>query len=1004
MGTPAEKPAETPAGTPGGTSPTTGTIPDEAQAEIHRQDVEAQAPPRVADLRVTASFDRATYPVDADIAIRVTVENVGPVAATDVRLRDTTNLSLKSGELDLRRVPGPVIGPGERRTYDLVARQDHVSPVNPEEVYFQVSAGQGAQQWPNADPTPNDNSARITARVPREFGSVDAVVFVDANGNGQVDAGEGQGGLSFVADGGSSTKRVGGATSPTGTVRFTNVTAGHYRLTIGSSSSISKVPAPGSGEFDVVGGRTTTVLVPLVEPVSSVLVPRVEFLNDPFVNAGDQVQVRVTLKNSGSAPLTGVVAVCNQNSSTPGLTGTGPGWAALHPDGPGVTLAAGETKQLVVTDVVPQAAADYGSLYVGCDFGNDGRNTAGYRGASDFADVNGKYGKVTGTLLLDDGAAERPLAGTRVVALDQRTGLWAAETTTDDKGAWRFDRVVAGPTRFVVPGEFKPREGAELVADVVAGRTAAVTFRLVPGPRWDVPAHSPKVEVTASFDKDAYDVRDVVTARIRIANNGTGGPERIFYAEDREATTLEYERGQWGVLGGSYSSPGMDLWPGQVHEVTITGTIRQWSTGGAVRLKGWLGYPFPGQPASRAFDLSAKVVFRTGDADVLVYGDANGNGSFDQGEGLPGIGLYFQGGLPNRTSEGRTDDAGRFRLKDAPAGVHEAQVRTEGTGWARPSDYYGQFTVEPGQAPQVELRLVRPLSDVLHAAIEFDKESYDQHERVGVKITLTNDGPELPVRMHCGGELPAPDMGPEWGPFAPGGTGVVLKAGETREFQVVTTIPDYAADHGLLSLTCGFGPGNSWGDGHPEANDLAKVTGVTTTVNAEVLTGDYPFTRVPDVTVVLVDLFSGKPVARSVADGAGTITFPDLKTGLYKPVVVGPWKLSESQQNLIRAVRGDDRSQTILVEPGPEVADPWTDQPGAPGAPGDAGDPGVLGDPGAAGGPDQPGAGQPRAFGVAGKDGGLADTGASVIGLGLLGGLALVLGFVVVVASRRRTA
>ncbi|MBB5958886.1 hypothetical protein FHS29_005495 [Saccharothrix tamanrassetensis] len=988
--TPVETPSATPTETPATTPEPVDRIPADKQAEILREEVDAQAPPRVADLRVTASFDRDVYPVDSDIAIRVTVANVGPVPATDVRLRDMTNLSLKSGQTDLRRVPGPAIGPGEHRTYDLVARQDHFGGHDPHEVYFEVTAVQGAQDWLDTDPTPDDNRARITARVPREFGSVNAVVFDDANGNGRLDDGEGQGGLFFNADGGSVSKRLSGATSPTGAVEFAKVTTGHYRLSISSPGPVSKVPARGTSEFDVVAGQTTTVLVPLVAPVSGVLVPTVEFLNDPFVNAGDQVQVKVTLKNTGSVPLDGVVAVCNRNSGVPGLSGTGPGWAALHPDGPGIALAAGETRSLVVTDVVPQEAFDHGSLYVGCDFGNDGRNSVGYRGSSDFAAVDGRYGSVTGTLLFDDGTGERPLAGRRIVALDQRTGVSAAEATTDDNGAWRIDRVVAGRTKFVVPGEFKPREGAELAADVVARQTTSATFRLVPGPRWDVPAYSPKIEVTASFDKAAYDVRDVVTARFKIVNNGTGGPYPVRFSEDYSATTLLYERGQWGPLSASYPNNGVELWPGQVHEVTVTGTIRPWSTTDTVRLKGSFGFPYPGQPDPSGFDLSAKVLFRTGDADVLVYGDANDNGSFDQGEGLPGIGLYFNGGLPSRSSEGRTDGAGRFRLVDAAAGVHQASVRTDDTGWARPLDYYGKFVVEAEQTTPVELRLVRPLSNTLHATVEFDRESYDKDEQLGVRITLANNGPELLVKMFCAGDLPAPDTGPEWGPFAHDGPGVVLKAGETREFHVVDTIPGYAADEGVVSLSCGFGPSN--GDGLPWAHDLARVTGVTTTVDGRVLTGDrYPYEGVPGVKVVLLDYFTERPAAQAVADGSGAFTFPDLKTGRYKPVVVGPWQLAPHKQNLIRAVRGSTYAQDVHVVPGPEVADPWTDPPGDPGAPGD---------PNAPGGPGQTAV----ADGAKAKGGELADTGASVISLGLLGGLALVLGFAVVMSSRRHQA
>ncbi|NUT92556.1 MAG: hypothetical protein HOY78_11055 [Saccharothrix sp.] len=991
--TPSETPSGTPSTTtepsapvhttPAQTEPTAEKapqIPAEKKAEVFEHDLEDQAAPPLPDLRVSVAFDRAEYAVDADIEVRVVVENIGTATATDVRLRETGwALELKSGGLDLHRVPGPELAPGQRRTYDLVARQSYDPGTN--DIRFQVRAWQGPQEYPTVDANPNDNQGEATARVLRERGSVDLVVFNDDNGNRQVDEGERRSGVQIYAQGETETKRLNGTTPADGTLKFTNVTTGHYRVR--TNYPEPRVPAPGFAEFDVVAGQARTVLVPLVAPVSQVIVPTVEFLDDPYVNAGDPVKVKITIKNEGTQPLSGVVAVCGTFSNVPGLPGADPSWAPLNPDGPGLTLAAGETKTVTVTDVVPQAAYDEGWVSVSCEFGNNGRNNQGYRGASDIAYVNGRYGTVEGTLVLDEGDTERPLQDVTVLALDPRSGLSVNRTYTDADGRWRMDRIVAGPTKFLVLGEYQPESGTEFTVDVPAGGVVRPAFRVKAGPNVEEPRWSPKLEITASFDKAVYDIRDVWTARIKVANTGTLGSTRAFWYEDYGTRGgLEYERGQFAPLRGDRGS-GVELWPGEFVELTVTGTISPYLSGDTVRLKGMVGYGAPGRPDLN-LDITAKVAFQTGDAEFLVYGDANGNGAFDQGEALPDMGVSLYGGVPSRSSSGKTDSSGRYRFSGTTAGTHEVRVQTRDTGWATPFDFYDKVEVAGGKTTTVEIGLVRPLSDRLTASLDFDKESYRKDEKIDVRLKFTNTGPDVLVKMFCAGELGIPTNGPEWGPFAFNGPGVVVPSGATSEFHVLTAIPEYAVKSGVVGLGCEFGP--VWGDGLPSGRDIATVTGEVWTTKGQVLTGDYPFQPVPGVKVVVLDFFTDKPVAQAVADDSGAFTFPDLAVGWYTPVVVGPWKVrTDRQLPLFQVVSGSTYPQNVHVDPGPEVADPWP--PTVPV------EPTVPGDPNAAAGS----GGQAQVHR-------LADTGASVVTLGLLGLLVLALGFVALVTGRRRSA
>lgn len=72
---------------------------------------------------------------------------------------------------------------------------------------------------------------------------------------------------------------------------------------------------------------------------------------------------------------------------------------------------------------------------------------------------------------------------------------------------------------------------------------------------------------------------------------------------------------------------------------------------------------------------------------------------------------------------------------------------------------------------------------------------------------LANSG-DTPIRAKafCGSaELPAPDNGTEWGPFACDGPGTEPAAGQARTFTIRDAMPDRADDFGLFGAWCDFG-------------------------------------------------------------------------------------------------------------------------------------------------------------------------------------------------------
>ncbi|MFD0205490.1 MULTISPECIES: hypothetical protein [Saccharothrix] len=919
-----------------------------------------------ADLRITASFDRAEYPPETDLPIRVTVDNVGDDVATEVEfVVFDGNVWLRDG---WDQISGRfTLVPGERMVVDLVARPlDHLA----DHAQFTIRVFRAEGTIP--DPTPADNQATARAVVAQKRGAVSAVVYTDGNGNGRADAGEGVPGLHFSAYGGAPVTSLTAVTDGGGRLAFTDVPTGRYRLYLPDDDVVVK---PGFGEFTVEEGATADLAIPTATPVSDVLTARLELDRDTY-GRDYQVNVRITLANSGTVPLTGVVAVCNHAGEPHVLDGTGPGWAPLAVGGPGTTVGAGETKVLVVTDVVPQRAYERGFLFAECNFGNHGTHEDGYVGSSDSARVVGARGDATGLLRYYSGQGpETPLAGVRLLALD-RFGVPVAEAVSGDDGEWRFVNLPVGDYDVLVLGPYRDRYGSDTYTiGVDAGGTSRSIFSVVDGPVVVPPRLAPNVKVTASFGKPSYDINEQVTATVKVVNAGTARTFARFVPES-SADGFHYDHDQWGDLRpwlGAY------LEPGDERTVTLVGDVA-FVREGVAWLKGRIEATDEADPADNVLGLSVPVTHRTGDVVAVVYGDRDLDGVFDQGEALPGVDITFEGGRPRKWVAGETGADGTYRLDDAPAGTYVVITTDEHTGWV--SQGQSELVVTGDQETTAYFRMERPLSDRLHATLAFDRDTYGVGDPVDITITLANSG-DAPIlaRAFCGSaELPAPDYGAAWGPFAPDGSGVVVAPGGTRAFTVRETVPGWAGDYGLFGAWCDFGPEHANGLAH--GSDLARVPGAVWTVSGRALNGTGPEPRgIPGVKLVLLDFITGQPVARTVTGADGGFTFTDLPVGYYTPVLVGPWKFNTNwgPYAYFKVVRGGADVVDIHFDPGPEVPDPDVPPTGEP----------IPGQPAAGGGP---------------SGGGLADTGASVLWLSLLGLLAVALGAGTRTAGRRRTA
>jgi hypothetical protein len=208
--------------------------------------------------------------------------------------------------------------------------------------------------------------------------------------------------------------------------------------------------------------------------------------------------------------------------------------------------------------------------------------------------------------------------------------------------------------------------------------------------------------------------------------------------------------------------------------------------------------------ADNSAEVTVPVVAPTnlGTISGIVFGDADGDGVFDDGEGLPGVelGLSETGELKRV----RTDAGGRFAYPGLPASQYGLSVQSRVGGWIVGSP--GQIVVD-GSARSAELRVraERPLSETLTVTAEFDRKTYRPGDQAKITVTLTNKGrrPLTGIRARCddlgsfhhvrGADDPA-----LWGDLAYSAAGVTVAAGETEALVVRGDVHPQAPNQGIV--------------------------------------------------------------------------------------------------------------------------------------------------------------------------------------------------------------
>jgi LPXTG-motif cell wall-anchored protein len=419
--------------------------------------------------------------------------------------------------------------------------------------------------------------------------------------------------------------------------------------------------------------------------------------------------------------------------------------------------------------------------------------------------------------------------------------------------------------------------------------------------------------VRASLDEAAYLPSDADTMRleIRITNQGTAPATGVVVRSEGNVVFAP-----WGDL--DQAGPGIELGAGRSTTLTL---MAKPSAQDMVQRFEVVSAEADGNPADNRATVEAFLTEKQADLSVTVHYDADRDEVIDAGETRSGVLVELFGGLGRQTVSTRTDAAGVAHFPGIAGGVYTHQISTP-QGWY--TNMYAPVRVRGGTNAAVIRATYNNLS-ALVPTIAFDRATYAPGDVVRERVTLTNTGATdiVGVVANCGQpgikENVLSSLG--WGELASiqGNPGVVVRAGETRSWEFTDPLPPRAWEYGFISLRCHFAP-VGWHNGSSIADVRADVPGGFGSVAGTLV--DEGGTALSGITLLMIHVVTGKVAGRVESDGAGRFQFPEVPADMYELRPVGPWRMHDAGMFPVQVMAMTPHDFTVVLEPGPTWRDP----------------------------------------------------------------------------------
>lgn len=392
------------------------------------------------DVDVAASLDKAAYDSGDLVTVSLKVTNNG--AETIGPLTDSTccELSIRDrGKLD-ELADGIDLAPGEvfETTFS-----GYVGEIDGDEFHYDV----GIVGPPNADSVSDIKTVHLTAAVTHTSGTYTGTVYADKNDNGKLDTGEPLPEVKVTLSGGVPDDSYSRTTNVAGTFTFSDIPTGPYHVWFDAPGGW-QVTVPG-GEFVVTEGANPAATFRAVRPLSERLTPQLRFGQASYA-LDDNVDLQVTLTNTGPVALEKLIASCNRVGNSNHLNVTEE-WGDLAPAAGGLTLAPGETRTFDVVSDMPSGAKDYGYIAASCDFTQPDLGVYDGPFDSTTANVAGILGELEGKFVHPSGdpdqVGDKPIRDVRFSLVDERTGKVVARGVSDADGEFDVSGIPANRYR-----------------------------------------------------------------------------------------------------------------------------------------------------------------------------------------------------------------------------------------------------------------------------------------------------------------------------------------------------------------------------------------------------------------------------------------------------------------------------------------------------------------------------------------------------------------------------